>query len=72
MVYDQAAQPQNMTFSQRKSWAEKSSDLSMFIQFLITSLQKFDIHVIDRKKTHNFEAILLFLYILIFNLTEHV
>ena len=28
--YDQAAQPQNMTFSQRKSGAEKSSDIYNF------------------------------------------
>ena len=28
--YDQAAQPKNMTFSQRKSWAEKSFDFDNF------------------------------------------
>ena len=28
--YDQAAQPQNMTFSQRKSGAKKSSDIDNF------------------------------------------
>ena len=40
MVYDQTVQPQNMTFSQRKSLAETSSDLSMFkfIKFDFISL----------------------------------
>ena len=36
--YDQAAQPQNMTFSQPKSGAEKSSDVHNFsINFHFTS-----------------------------------
>ena len=35
----QAAQPQNMTFSQRKSWAVKSSDINNFLfDFYFTSL----------------------------------
>ena len=36
--YDQAAQPQNMTFSQCKSCAEKSFDLDNFsVNFYFTS-----------------------------------
>ena len=35
--YDQAAQPQNMTFSQRKSPEEKVSDMMDFYSILIFS-----------------------------------
>ena len=40
--YDRAAQPQNMTFSQRtgKSYAEKSYDINIFqVNFHFTSLE---------------------------------
>ena len=38
--YDQAAQPPNMTFSQRKSGAQNSSDVHNFsINFIFTSLE---------------------------------
>ena len=41
---DQAAQSQNMTFSQRKSWAGKSSDFNYFsFNFNITLLAQFEI-----------------------------
>ena len=57
--YDQAAQPQNMTFSQRKSGAEKFPDNYNFsINFYFTFLSKL------RKlfgETYNFEDILSFL-----------
>ena len=68
--YDQAAQPQNMTFSQRKSAAEKSSYILLisdifliFIIFILLCLSKL------RKlfgETCNFEDILSFPWISIF------
>ena len=59
--YDQAAHSKKITYSKRESWAENSSDLSMFKSIFIA------LHSSNLRwsfgKTYNFDDILSFLWI---------